>query len=236
MKQNALRLASYNIRKARGLDQRRSPERVIEVINALKADVVALQEADRRFGERVAAVPARMIEAETDFVIVPVAKREASVGWHGNAVLVRKDIEVASVKPIDLPGLEPRGAVRVTLGGATEISIVATHLGLRRKDRHAQLKMIRHLAMPSEHTVLLGDFNEWSLRKGFDPIEDRFTMVSPGHTFHASRPVAALDRFGLSEHVTLLDAGVEQGALAQRASDHLPIWADVRVAAPTATC
>jgi len=43
-----LRLASYNIHKALGTDGRRDPGRVLEVVNALGADVVALQEADRR--------------------------------------------------------------------------------------------------------------------------------------------------------------------------------------------
>ncbi|WP_317054730.1 endonuclease/exonuclease/phosphatase family protein [Roseovarius rhodophyticola] len=228
MQRNALRLVSYNIRKARGLDQRRSPERVIEVINSLNADLVALQEADRRFGERVAAVPAEMIEAETDLKVVPVAKRKASVGWHGNAVLVRKDLEVACVEQIDLPGLEPRGAVKVTLGCENAVSIIAMHLGLRRSDRQAQLEQIKALAEPDEHVVLLGDFNEWSSHKGFAPIQDRFKIVAPGRTFHASRPMAALDRFAFSETLMFSDAGVEQGALAQRASDHLPIWADVR--------
>mgnify|MGYP000589399083 CR=1 FL=1 len=41
-----MKLASYNIRKARGLDQKRSPERVLDVVSRLGADVVVLQEAD----------------------------------------------------------------------------------------------------------------------------------------------------------------------------------------------
>ena len=57
MEQKILRIASYNIRKARGLDQRRAPERIIEVINMLGADVIALQEADLRLGPRPAALP-----------------------------------------------------------------------------------------------------------------------------------------------------------------------------------
>lgn len=52
-----IRVASYNIRKAIGTDRRRVPERVIEVLNELDADIIALQEADRRFGVRSAALP-----------------------------------------------------------------------------------------------------------------------------------------------------------------------------------
>ena len=41
-----LRLASYNIQKAVGVDFRRDPGRILEVINGLGADIVALQEVD----------------------------------------------------------------------------------------------------------------------------------------------------------------------------------------------
>ena len=51
-----LKVASYNIRKAVGLDWRRKPQRVLDVINEIGADVVALQEVDRRFGSRLTAL------------------------------------------------------------------------------------------------------------------------------------------------------------------------------------
>ena len=48
--------ASYNIRKAICADRRRRPERILEIIAEFGPDVVALQEADRRFGPRNAAI------------------------------------------------------------------------------------------------------------------------------------------------------------------------------------
>ena len=42
-----IRVASYNMRKAIGTDRRRRPERTLEVLKELDADVIALQEADR---------------------------------------------------------------------------------------------------------------------------------------------------------------------------------------------
>jgi endonuclease/exonuclease/phosphatase family metal-dependent hydrolase len=67
MSQTEIRVASYNIRKARGLDQMRRPERTLEVINQLNADIVVLQEADKRLGMRKPAIPRAMIDRETDF-------------------------------------------------------------------------------------------------------------------------------------------------------------------------
>jgi len=234
MDKNSIRVASYNMHKARGLDQRRRPERIVQVINGLGADVVALQEADKRLGPRHPALPRKMIETETDFELVEVSANGISIGWHGNAVLVRKGLSVRDTQRLDLPGLEPRGAVRVTLGIGTGVNVVATHLGLLRRDRRAQLAVLNDATAKDAQVVIAGDFNEWSMRKGFEPLAERFETHSPGRSFHARRPIAALDRFALSRGIEMRDAGVEQGALARIASDHLPIWSDIVV--PAATC
>ncbi|PTX53831.1 endonuclease/exonuclease/phosphatase family metal-dependent hydrolase [Litoreibacter ponti] len=234
MQHSRIRLASYNIRKARGLDQKRKPGRTLDVINALGADVVVLQEADKRLGQRPTAVPRKMIEAETDFDLVEVARNGVSIGWHGNAVLVRRGIGVRSIDPLDLPGLEPRGAVRLTLDVGAGLTVVAAHLGLRRRDRLAQLDALNTATSADAHCVIAGDFNEWSDTKGFEPLAARFETHTPGRSFHARRPIAALDRFALSRDVALHNAGVDQSALARVASDHLPIWSDISV--PAATC
>lgn len=222
-----MRIASYNIRKARGLDQKHRPDRILQVVNALNADVVLLQEADRRLGARAPAIPRAMIEAETDFDLVEVSANGLSLGWHGNAILVRKGTRPRQVQAIHLPGLEPRGAVRMDLDIPGGLTVVAAHLGLRRRDRQAQLAALCTLAADSPRTVIAGDFNEWSATRGLDPLATRFEIHAPGRTFHASRPMAALDRFALSPGVALRDAGVAQDNLARRASDHLPIWSDI---------
>ena len=226
MTRKTVRVASYNIRKARGLDQVRAPERILAVINGLNADVVAVQEADHRLGDRPAAIPREMIEKETDFQIVDVATSGASLGFHGNAVLARKSLGPTQVRHITLTGLEPRGAVRVDFENLP-FSFIATHLGLLRNNRRKQLGEIRDASDDARPTVIAGDFNEWRAARGLEPLHDRYTIHSPGQSFHARRPVAALDRIALSNGLQLKDAGVEQGPLASRASDHLPIWADI---------
>lgn len=224
-----LRFASYNIRKAKGLDQRRDPHRVLDVINGLEADVVALQEADRRLGERPTALPRRLIETETDFDVLPVAKSEHSIGWHGNAVLVRKGMAVKDVGRIDLPGLEPRGAVKFALALTMPVTVIGAHLGLVRRHRRRQLDMLVAQAGDATDAIIIGDFNEWSETRGLEALTPNFDILSPGRSFHAARPVAALDRIAHSRGIGIADAGVEQGARARRASDHLPIWADIEL-------
>ena len=233
MSEKLLRIASYNIRKARGLDQRRRPERTLQVINRLEADIVVLQEADKRMGVRHPAIPRHRIEAETDFYLAEVSENAISLGWHGNAVLVRKGINITGFERIVLPGLEPRGALRLDLDTGLDpntgggLRVIATHLGLLRRDRRAQLDVLCQLRASHGPTVIAGDFNEWSSRTGLEPLAARFAVHTPGQTFHARRPVAALDRFALSHGIDLRDAGVAQDAVARRASDHLPIWSDI---------
>src|SRR3954451_9148933 len=59
---SCITVASYNMRKAIGLDRRRDPQRILDVLHQIDADVVALQEADKRFGSRGAAVPHELID------------------------------------------------------------------------------------------------------------------------------------------------------------------------------
>ncbi len=218
-----LRVASYNIRKAKGLDRKRDPMRILNVLNGLEADVIALQEADLRLGARPSALCRNMIAVETDFEVAPVARNDVSLGWHGNAVLIRKGLDVGQVIHIDLPGLEPRGAVRVDLAA---FSLVATHLGLMRRHRARQLRTIAKAVAGAPRVVVAGDFNEWSPHKGLEVLSD-FDIHAPGHSFHAARPIAALDRIAVSGALEVLGAGVVQDGAARYASDHLPIWADI---------
>ena len=96
-----LTFASYNIHKGVGPDGRRDPERVIAVLRELHADVIALQEADRRFGERESVLPRALLD-DTPWRAASVAKRARSLGWHGNALLVRKDIAIEHADPAAL--------------------------------------------------------------------------------------------------------------------------------------
>jgi len=232
-KDRPIRIASYNVRKCVGLDRRRSAGRTLDVISEVAADVVALQEADRRLGPRPAAIPRDAIERLTDLVPVDLAANEVSLGWHGNAILVRRGTEVLATERLDLPGLEPRGAVLVELlHKAQPLRVVGTHLGLMRRHRQRQLQAILAAldGRPPMPTVVLGDFNEWSAGNGMDALKPQFDVHAPGHSFHAARPVAALDRIATSHGITVEDAGVHERGAALKASDHLPIWADLTFA------
>lgn len=226
-----VRLLSYNIRKAVGLDGRRHPGRILDVINQSDADIVLLQEADKRLGPRPAALHHRMIEDASDYFVVPFASNEVSLGWHGNAILLRKGLTVHRTERLDLPGLEPRGAVlaEVSTPESGPVTVVGAHLGLLRPWRRRQLaKIAASIPAPdAARSIIAGDFNEWSTDKGLEALAGSHTVISPGKTFHANRPLAALDRIAHGTGLRAHGAGVDQSSMARVSSDHLPVWADL---------
>lgn len=219
-----LTIASWNIRKAVGLDWRRDPERVLRVLATLEADVVLLQEADKRLAPRPPALPPQMVRA-AGWTALDADPATPSIGHHGNAVLLRAGWRATRLEAVDLPGLEPRGGVLAWLEGpAGAITVGGLHLGLRHVDRCRQVAAI--LAALNDVTgpiVLGGDLNEW--RSGPDalPLPAGWTVVAPGASFHADRPLVAFDRFLLGPGVTMREADVLPPDRALRASDHLPI-------------
>ncbi len=227
-----LKVATYNIRKCVGLDWRRKPERILGVIGELEADILVLQEADRRFGRRLSTLSHGSLGA-AGWRPVPVAQHDGGIGWHGNAILVRKGIEIDAVHRCELPALEPRGAIiaDLTVEGRA-LRAVGTHLGLThgmrvRQAHHIMLELARFAPRP---TIILGDMNTWQPQGGCIAIfSERFAFATPSATFHASRPVAALDRIGVTEGIAVRDQGVVREGWAARASDHLPLWAELEL-------
>jgi len=227
------KVVSYNIRKAIGTDRTRRPMRILNVLAEIDADIVVLQEADRRFGKRSSALPPFMIEHHTCYEAVPLDVQIDSIGWHGNAILVRKGIAIDEHDIVHIPYLEPRGVVMATLGlNGGKLSVFGMHLDLSGLWRARQAREITRLALAAEGapaTVLMGDLNEWRDNSGsFREFARAFSILDCGRSFHSRRPVAQLDRIMHSEKLEALDCGVHRSALAARASDHLPVWATFR--------
>lgn len=259
----SITVASYNMRKAIGTDRKRNPQRVLQVLEEIGADVVALQEADKRVGTRGAAMPHAMIDdhglysacnfnvTHTDRLArahgnlmdrlpvhpftAPLRKLDfRNLGWHGNAILVRSHIEVTDAEAIDLPTIEPRGAVmaEMIVAGAP-LRVIGMHLDLSGIRRRQQVLRIldhierRHRAMP---TVIMGDTNEWrSTGRTLNAFDERFAIADCGPSFHSRKPVAPLDRIIVDRRFTIAEAGVHMSDAARTASDHLPVWARLAV-------
>ena len=228
-------IASYNVHKCVGMDQRFDPDRTASVIGEIAADILALQEAYQRFGSRAPLLDFPRLEREHGLVAVPVAGPRGQ-GWHGNALLVRKGM-VRDVHQILLPGVEPRGALVVDVDlDAGPLRIVAAHLGLLRQSRAQQARAILSAisARPEMPTLLMGDLNEWRVgpRSALLHFEPAFGPLAAGLPSFPSRfPLFALDRILGSPHDLVSRVEVHATPLARIASDHLPVKAWIARAA-----
>jgi endonuclease/exonuclease/phosphatase family metal-dependent hydrolase len=108
---HTIRIASYNIRKAVGTDRRRNPERILAVLAEVDADIVALQEADRRFGARASALPVALLDHHSDYQPAPLnIHGQHRLAWQRDPPPQIGGTE-AQCDILHLPCLEPRGAV-----------------------------------------------------------------------------------------------------------------------------
>jgi len=224
-----LRLASYNIQKCVGMDLRRRPSRTLQVIEGTGAQIVLLQEADKRLPPRPAALPHFVLD-EAGWQVADLGGA-GSLGWHGNAILWRSEgVNMRDQGHIHLPGLEPRGAVWAAFD--TEIGplrVIGAHLGLTSRARHEQ---VLHLARESANfddmpVIWGGDFNEWSRSPVLDHLAPAMMFLTPKASFPALRPIGALDRMAVSKELQVAAHGVYRDRPAHIASDHLPVWADL---------
>jgi endonuclease/exonuclease/phosphatase family metal-dependent hydrolase len=227
-----IRLASYNIHKCVGTDRKFDPSRIISVLAEINADVVALQEADLRFGQRSGILNLQELHDRLGLVPVPVANADKNHGWHGNVVLVR-EVAVHDTHQITLPGVEPRGALVVDMEAKSlQLRVIATHFGLLRRSRAKQVDAVLHAAQTAQgRTVLLmGDLNEWRIGKrsgltGLEPIFGSPEFFVP--SYPSRYPLLALDRILCNPRQALRNIAVHSTALSRKASDHLPITAEL---------
>lgn len=227
-----MRVVSYNIRKSLGLDRRRKPLRILDVLNEVDADVVFLQEVDRRTGKRKSTLTPEMIAEYSDYHPADVAIREHSLGWHGNVILIKKHLNFELAWRIDLPTLEPRGAVAADIWvDGKLVRLVATHLALMARMRKLQIHTLV-AALDAEEddvpTIIAGDFNEWrKINSCLDIFGEGYISANPEPSFHSAVPIAAFDRIVVSRNIEFLKTSVHQSLKSKIASDHLPLWADL---------
>ena len=231
-----MKVASYNIHKCRGLDGQTRPDRIVGVIRELGADLIALQEVDRRFGRRGGLLNPSAIERETGMRLLVQSDVSHRHGWHGNALLVRGATLSYRRFRMKLPGGEPRGAIVAELDlGEGEFRVIAAHLGLLRLSRLDQVGALltAFRDLPPMPTILLGDFNEWRRRgrSSLRGLEPTFGVAPSILSFPSRRPIFALDRILGWPDGLIADLAVHDTPLARRASDHLPLTARVNLRA-----
>jgi endonuclease/exonuclease/phosphatase family metal-dependent hydrolase len=172
-----LRVLSYNIHYGQGNDGEYNLQRLADVINATKPDLVALQEVDVgvKRSSRLHEVQILGELTKLNAHFGPTQHYEG--GLFGNAVLTNLPVQTVLIQP--LPYTEasperttyPRGAIAVTvrLHDGTPLRFISTHFQHNvEEDRVEEAKAInQHFAHDNLTTILAGDMNA---EPGSEPI------------------------------------------------------------------
>jgi endonuclease/exonuclease/phosphatase family metal-dependent hydrolase len=215
-----LRFLTYNIRHGEGVDGWVSNRRIARVIERIKPDIVGLNEVwhIRGLWDQPSEI-AGLLDMAHSFQ----PNHSRWVHSLGNMIMAREGMLTAT-RNMQLPGgLEGRGAlIAEILVGGTTVTFVSTHLSLGRKTRSAQIAFLAENLPRDVPLVLAGDLN--CLSSELTPLAEVLEVVEcPPNSFPSVRPNRGLDHFAFSRHWKL-DALV---AVPSRASDHLPVYADL---------
>lgn len=237
-----LTFATYNIHHWIGTDGIHAPERVLDVVRQLSADVVGLQELDGPFWRRSEGRMELLAELgrQAGYQVVALPTMDGAVGCCGNALLTR--LPLAELRSVDLTvaGREPRSALlaRLRLPERGTLLVAVTHFGLQRWERGIQtwrlLAELQRFAAAGRHEpqIVLGDLNEWLPNSpALRLLHESFGPTPAARTFPSGLPVFALDRILANNGALLERASACRVPLARVASDHLPLRGEVRLEA-----
>lgn len=222
-----LRLCSWNIHRAVGLDGKHDPARTAAVLCEVDAAVVALQEVDShpeveggldQIDFLAQATKMRAIRGPT------LRKRE---GDYGNALLTTLPTRRVERHDISVAGREARGILEVELTAAgCGVRVLATHFGLGVLERRRQTQRLLEVLdrRRGQVVVVMGDFNEWwpwgFARRKLSRVMGRGTRPA---TWPTQRPLTALDLLLARPKAALQAVRTHRSRLASIASDHLPL-------------
>lgn len=243
----SFRVVTYNVHQCRGLDRKLSPRRILDVLQEIGADLIALQEVLNLNGGAREMNQGLYLAEELGLHHVIGGNRVLQEGCYGNLILSRFPILESCNHDISISGREPRGCLRadVELGG-NRLHFFNAHLGTSLRERSLQArKLVAEgvLKKPelSGDRIVLGDFNDWT-RRGLVTRMLSGEMEAPGlrkHlkwvcTYPGVLPLLHLDHIYHDSAFHLERLRLHRSRKALVASDHLPLIADFRLASKPA--
>lgn len=235
------RIATYNIHKARGLDGRKSVERIARVLEKINPDIVALQEVVNHEGASIEDHQASFLAERLGHRFAIGQTREYRGGIYGNVTLSRWDFELVRQIDLTVSGRERRGVLRTDICiGQHRLHIFNVHLGTAHRERRKQairfmdVDLLRAVDI-SGPRIVLGDFNDWthglvtrmlSAEFHFSDLAEHLTRT---RSYPGIAPLLHLDHIYCDQHLKVAGARFQRDGLALIASDHLPLIADLRI-------
>ena len=226
-----IRVATYNIHQCIGSDGNFNPERTIASIAQLQADIIALQELETSNNGGFDLLDHFRRETGMYGIAGPTVYRHDS--HFGNALLCRQEPKDIRLLDISVKHYEPRGAIICRLEyGARNISVIATHFGLRPSERRQQAeRLLASLERNDDDiSILMGDINEWFMwGRPLRRLQRHFSKTDAPRTFPALFPLFSLDRIWVEPAWRLEQLRVCDSPLTRRASDPLPLTPQLQI-------
>jgi endonuclease/exonuclease/phosphatase family metal-dependent hydrolase len=245
-----LRVMTYNIHRAIGVDRRFRPERIIRVIGNHDPDIVLLQEVDDGVPRSRGLDLALELAADMGYPHMAVGHNVTlRKGRYGNATLSRHPILRERNIDLTIGNWKRRGcqhtaiALESRAGRIHHLEVFNLHLGLSAHQRDLQVALLARsrelVSLPADVGCLVGgDFNDWRSRLlPFFTRQMRFRSATERslkgdkaiRTYPAFFPRGPLDRIYYRGPIRLLSARRCRLRLSRIASDHLPIIADFEI-------
>lgn len=240
-----IRLLSYNIHRAIGLDRRFRPERIVEILAHHDADIVLLQEVDDGVPRSREIDLAGELAASLGYPHLAVGHNVSlRKGRYGNATLTRFPILRERNIDLTIGSHKRRGCQHTTLeiSHASEpdriLEVFNLHMGLSARERERQTGVLirsREFRRISQETpcIVGGDFNDWRSRlRGIFVEGVEFQLASELkngraiRTYPSISPRGGLDRFYSRGSIRSGSVRTCRMAVSRIASDHLPLIAD----------
>lgn len=224
---DALRILLYNVRNCKGMDDVIDYDRVAKVINTIDPDVVSLQELDSMTVRSNNEVVLKNLGLRTMMFYTYAAAIEFQEGKYGIGILSKE--QPLGFRSIPLPGREePRVLLIVEF---QNYFLAGCHLSLTPEDRVLSSEIISNeLKDLSKPVFLSGDMNsipssetQINLRKTFTTLND--TAVATIPVVNPNRCIDYIYTRKIDSSCTVLRRQVIDE---QTASDHLPVYVDVK--------
>lgn len=230
--QNYVKIMSYNVRNAKGMDNVVDCRRIAHIILDQDPDLVAIQELDsmtRRYGQKY------ILEEIAQYTRLHAAYYPAidfDGGKYGIGILSKE--KPLKTQGYALPGREENRAILVA--EFPEYVFACTHLSLTEADRMASLDIVRAIAQScGKPFYLAGDLNDVPGSPFLQGLEEDFRILNDVRvqTFPAPLPDRTLDYIAVwKENSPILDWVSREVLEEPLASDHRPVALTLRTALP----
>jgi endonuclease/exonuclease/phosphatase family metal-dependent hydrolase len=224
---------SYNIHQCVGMDRRRSPARIAQILKELRPDVVGLQEVHSENGGPEESHQMQYLAQATGLTAIAGPMILKANSEYGNVLLSRHPVVNTRRLDLSVPGREARGAIDVDIDtGHGLMRVIVSHLGLRVRERIYQTKRLL-ASIAKENTspvIVLLDFNEWfPLAFPILRFNEEFGKAPSLRTFPSPAPILSLDRIWVKPQRALISVRRYITPITRVASDHLPLHASIDI-------